>query len=314
MSADSIPILPVIVVGLGVQGLKRRRIAGVDFVAAVDPDNPDADYRHIQDVPVDSYAAALICTPDAPKAALLTFLVEHGKHALVEKPLLFESEAALQRLEDAAHAAGVLIYTAYNHRFEPHFIRMRDLITSGELGEIYSCRLFYGNGTARQVRDSVWRDQGAGVIPDLGSHLLDTCNFWFGSAAGPFELQSASRFENRSPDHAVLVTRGSSPRVELEMTLCMWRNHFTCDVLAERGSAHIESLCKWGPATFTVRSRVLPSGKPHEESITLVQDDPTWRDEYAHFKELISDNARTAFSKDVWIQRMLKPLVNEVGA
>ena len=27
----------------------------------------------------------------------------------------------------------------------------------------------------------------------------------------------------------------------------MWRNHFTCDVLAENGSAHIESLCKWGP-------------------------------------------------------------------
>ena len=30
-----------------------------------------------------------------------------------------------------------------------------------------------------------------------------------------------------------------------------WRNHFTCDVLAEKGSAHIESLCKWGPTTFT---------------------------------------------------------------
>ncbi len=35
------------------------------------------------------------------------------------------------------------------------------------------------------------------------------------------------------------------------MTLLMWRNHFTCDILAENGSAHIESLCKWGPSTFT---------------------------------------------------------------
>ena len=34
--------------------------------------------------------------------------------------------------------------------------------------------MFYGNGTARLVRDSAWRDQGAGVLPDLGSHLLDT--------------------------------------------------------------------------------------------------------------------------------------------
>ena len=51
---------------------------------------------------------------------------------------------------------------------------MRELIVSGELGEIYSCRMFYGNGTARLVRESDWRDQGAGVLPDLGSHLLDT--------------------------------------------------------------------------------------------------------------------------------------------
>ena len=50
---------------------------------------------------------------------------------------------------------------------------------SGVLGKVYHCRMFYGNGTARLVRDSAWRDKGAGVLPDLGSHLLDTINFWF---------------------------------------------------------------------------------------------------------------------------------------
>ena len=40
--------------------------------------------------------------------------------------------------------------------------------------------MFYGNGTARLVRESAWRDAGAGVLPDLGSHLLDTARFWFG--------------------------------------------------------------------------------------------------------------------------------------
>ena len=38
------------------------------------------------------------------------------------------------------------------------------------------------------------------------------------------------------------------------MTLLSWRNHFTCDIFAENGSAHIESLCKWGPSTFTLRT------------------------------------------------------------
>jgi scyllo-inositol 2-dehydrogenase (NADP+) len=66
----------------------------------------------------------------------------------------------------------------------------------------------------------------------------------------------------------------------------IWRNHFTCDVFAENGSAHIESLCKWGPSVFTHRGRVLPSGRPAEQSVTLIQPDPTWELEYAHFKQL----------------------------
>ncbi len=35
-----------------------------------------------------------------------------------------------------------------------------------------------------------------------------------------------------------------------------------------------------------MRTRVLPSGRPPEEAVTLVQDDPTWALEYAHFKTL----------------------------
>jgi hypothetical protein len=59
--------------------------------------------------------------------------------------------------------------------------------------------------------------------------------------------------------------------------------------LAENGTAHIESLRKWGPSSFTQRMRVLPSGRPPEESTTLVQEDPTWAIEYGHFKRLVAD-------------------------
>ena len=113
--------------------------------------------------------------------------------------------------------------------------------------------MFYGNGTARLVRDSAWRDQGAGVLPDLGSHLLDTALFWFGEPAAAFQIHSASRFENRAFDHVAFGARGD-PVLQFEMTLLSWRNHHTSDVFAEKGSAHIESLCKWGPSTFTVRT------------------------------------------------------------
>ena len=205
-----------------------------------------------------------------------------------------------------------MLYTAYNHRFEPHFVKMRELIASGELGRIYSCRMFYGNGTARLVRDSAWRDQGAGVLPDLGSHLLDTCRFWFGDVSDDFQMLAANRFENLAPDHVIIGSETNMPRLELEMTLCMWRNHFTCDVLAEKGTAHIGSLCRWGPTTITHRTRVLPSGRPPETSQTLIQEDPTWAIEYAHFKKLCADRVPTDLSNDLWLQRTLRRLAGKV--
>ena len=91
------------------------------------------------------------------------------------------------------------------------------------------------------------------MLPDLGSHLLDTCRFWFGDIDDDFRSSAVNCFENRAPDHVVIGASTAMPRIELEMTLLMWRNHFTCDVFAENGSAHIESLCKWGPSTFTQR-------------------------------------------------------------
>lgn len=298
--------MKVIVVGLGVQGHKRRRVAGADYVASVDPINKEAQYRSVEEVPVSSYDAALVCIPDEPKADVLGYLLGQGKHVLVEKPLWVKDDEDITRLERQANAAGAVCYTAYNHRFEPHYVRMRDLIASNRLGRVYRCRMFYGNGTARLVRDSAWRDQGAGVLPDLGSHLLDTARFWFGELGDGFEIVSADCFENRAPDHVVMVSKSATPRLEFEMTLLSWRNHFTCDVFAEKGSAHIESLCKWGPTTFTYRERILPSGRPPEDSVTLVQDDPTWAVEYTHFKTLCERRTKTDLSNDRWLNRLLR--------
>jgi predicted dehydrogenase len=298
----------VIVVGLGVQGNKRRRVAGADFIAAVDPANQEAHYRRVEDIPLGDYDAALVCIPDEPKIEVLSYLLGHGKHVLVEKPLWATDDADIERLAELARHHRAICYTAYNHRFEPHYVRMRAVIASGQLGNIYHCRMFYGNGTARLVRDSQWRDQGAGVLPDLGSHLLDTVRFWFGNSDIDFRVISSRCFENRAPDHVVIGSRATTPQIELEMTLLNWRNHFTCDIFAEKGSAHISSLCKWGPATFTLRTRVLPSGRPLEETVTLNEDDPTWALEYEHFKGLCAAGKPADLSNDIWLNRVIRKL------
>ena len=296
----------VIVVGLGVQGNKRCAVAGKEVVATVDPVHPEATYRSLADVPLGRYDAALVCTPDDAKVELLTHLLNNGKHLLVEKPLLASDNQTLEALATIARSKGVVCYTAYNHRFEPHFVRMKHTIESGQLGKIYCVRMFYGNGTARLVRDSAWRDQGAGVLPDLGSHLLDTVLFWFGKPSVPFQIYSCNRFENRSFDHVSFGANGS-PVVQLELTLLNWRNHFYADVFAENGSAHIQSLCKWGPSIFTLRDRKLPSGRPDEEATTLVQADPTWALEYQHFKQLCT-RGESNIENDMWINAVLHDL------
>ncbi len=302
----------VIVVGLGVQGRKRLAVAGKDVVATVDPFNQEAQYRQVRDVPLGHYDAALLCIPDQPKLDTIGYLLGSGKHVLVEKPLFAADSQDLLHLKGLAERHRVVCYTAYNHRFEPHFVRMRQVIASGQLGRIYSVRMFYGNGTARLVRDSAWRDQGAGVLPDLGSHLLDTALFWFGQPQAPFSVYSTSCFENLAPDHVVFGSNGA-PVLHMEVSLLSWRNHFYCDIVAESGSAHIQSLCKWGPSTFTVRDRKLPSGRPDEESVALVQSDPTWEAEYHHFKRLCEQGGGN-IDNDIWINGVLGELGRRVQA
>ena len=296
----------VIVIGLGVQGAKRRAIACAACVATVDPDREEADYRHVGDVPPGSYDAALVCTPDGAKVEILSYLLANKKHVLVEKPLLSGSPGDLEALAKLSGERGVSCYTAYNHRFEPHFRRLGDLLAEGRLGDLYSLRLFYGNGTARLVRDSSWRDSGAGVLFDLGSHLLDTLLYWLGPLEGKFTVFDANAFENRSFDHLVCGVSGR-PSIQLEMTLLSWRNHFTADLFAAKGSAHIRSLCKWGPSSFTLRDRKLPSGRPDEQSWTLAQPDPTWQLEYDHFLKLCETGAGNT-QNDIWIEKVLTDL------
>src|SRR5437764_4158675 len=127
----------VVVVGLGIQGKKRMSIAGPDAVTSVDPINQAAPCRSIREVPLDAYDAALVCTPDEAKLELLEYLLENGKHVLVEKPLLAPDNAALRQLAALGSRTGAICYTAYNHRFEPHFVRMKETIDSGVLGQIY---------------------------------------------------------------------------------------------------------------------------------------------------------------------------------
>lgn len=297
----------VIVVGLGIQGNKRAKFAGLDLFATVDPAKPGVNYKSVKDVPLEKYDAALLCIPDEVKIELITYLLENKKHVLVEKPILSKEVTEIQNLKHLAEKNKTVCYTAYNHRFEPHIVRMKEFIESGKLGKIYSTRLFYGNGTARDVRNSEWRDKGAGVLPDLGSHLLDMILFLYPNFQNRiFKPVAYHSFENTSYDH-VIFHSDADTYVSCEATLLSWRNSFHCDVYAELGSAHITSLCKWGPTVFNTRMRKFPSGMPTQESFPLEQSDPTWEIEYNYFKRLCAKGGHN-LDNDIWISQTLHGL------
>jgi scyllo-inositol 2-dehydrogenase (NADP+) len=300
----------IVVVGLGVQGRKRRTIAGDQVVAAVDPVAPSANYTAIEQVPLADYDAACVCVPDGAKTPILRYLLTHKKHLLVEKPLLAPA-GQIQEMLELSRSNRTACYTAYNHRFEPHIARLKQVLDSGKLGTVYLVRMFYGNGTARDVRNSPWRDHGPGVVSDLGSHLLDTVLFLFGAPREAGQIWSVNRFENLAPDHVHFGYAGR-PAIELEATMVSWRNTFGLDVYAERGSAHIGCLCKWGPSTLTVRERVFPSGRPKETVETLDQPDPTWKLEYDHFVGLCPQGGSN-LENDLWIGGQIQHLAKLAG-
>ena len=304
--------MKILIVGLGVQGLKRKKLLCDHKILTVDKKNKKADYKNIKDVPKKNYDIVFLCTPDNTKYSLLKYCIENGKHILVEKPLWFKTIDQYINLQKLANKKKVLCYTAYNHRFEPHYDNIKKILKSNELGNIYSCRIFYGNGTARLVKTSNWRDKGLGVLQDLGPHLLDIVNIWFRKKF-KYKIVSSNKFENKSLDHVVINSVSKKLRIELEMTMCMWKNTHTTDIIGSKGSAHITSLCKWGPTQIIIRKRKLPSGIPSEKKLTLSIKDPTWSLEHKYFFDLIKRGVKTNFNNDIWIYKSLKNMEIKYG-
>jgi predicted dehydrogenase len=182
-------------------------------------------------------------------------------------------------------------------------------LEEGTLGKVYLCRVFYGNGTAMDVKGSPWRDRGLGALSDLGSHMIDLTLFFFGKPSRSFQLWAGNKFENQAYDHFLMGSTGN-PMLEFEGTMVSWRNTFTLDIFGEQGSVHVFCLCKWGPSTFTLRKRVFPSGRPEEQVDPIETKDPTWALEYEHFKNLCATGASN-IDNYLWINGAMKQLAGK---
>ena len=296
-----------LLVGFGNIGQKRRQLLGERCVATVDPFNAAADYRAPHEYPRDDYQAVILSVPNQAKLELLESFLERGKHVLIEKPLLFPDRRLAERLAALARARGVVWYTSYNHRFEPLIVRLKQELDAGRVGQLYHGRLFYGNGTVGNVVGT-WRDQGLGVLEDLGSHLLDLAGHLLGYAGQEFQAWSLERHESAAFDHGVLASAAGQGALALEMSFVCWKNTFGIDLFGSAGSLHLHGLPKWGPSELIVRERVLPSGVPRERREAQPSGtDVTWQRDLEHFEALATGGgAATSMENDWWISRTLQ--------
>ncbi len=79
--------------------------------------------------------AALVCTQDQQHTAPTLAALRAGYDVLLEKPMATTAEECRQ-LADAAEATGCQLHICHVLRFTDHFIKMRQIIQAGDLGEI----------------------------------------------------------------------------------------------------------------------------------------------------------------------------------
>lgn len=107
-----------------------------------------------------------------------------GKHVLCEKPLALSANDA-RRLYEKAKASPVCAATVFNYRRIPAVTEIRDLIASGELGEIVNILVqFQCEYAADPHLPHSWRYErdraGPGALLDIGTHAIDTARYLCG--------------------------------------------------------------------------------------------------------------------------------------
>ena len=99
-----------------------------------------------------------------------------GKHVLCEKPIALSAAEAEQLRECPPDR---IVLEAFMIRFHPQWLRAREIIRSGELGEIRAINAVftYFNADAGNVRNQA--DIGGGGIMDIGCYPITAARFLF---------------------------------------------------------------------------------------------------------------------------------------
>lgn len=184
--------------GMGIDGhlAAYRQNPRVEVVAACDV-NPEnlaraarlfsipatyADYREMLEREI--LDAVDVVTPNDSHAEISLDALAHRVHVLCEKPLALNRQQAREMLA-VARKTGLTAAVNFSYRNVPAARFIREIIQSGEIGEVYHVIATYNQGwLVNPNSPRVWRlnkaMSGTGVLGDLGSHLIDLVRWWVG--------------------------------------------------------------------------------------------------------------------------------------
>jgi predicted dehydrogenase len=197
------------VVGVGYWGPKHVRVLQtldqVASVAVIDTreDRLQPLVRSFPSVrPYTSLEAALpdvdalvVSTPPSTHLPIALKALAAGKHVLVEKPLATTSAGA-QQLVDAADRQDVVLMAGHTFEYNTAVWRLRELVQSGELGELFyidSCRLNLG-----------LYQNDVNVIWDLAPHDVSIINLLMGRPPTAVQAWGSRHAHRRFEDVAYL--------------------------------------------------------------------------------------------------------------
>jgi len=166
-----------------------------------------------------------------------------GKHVICEKPLGRTADEAYETYK-RVDATGVKAMVAFNYRFVPAVRLARQIIESGELGEIFH---FRGKYLQEWIIDAdfpmVWRlDKdvaGSGALGDLGAHVIDLARYLVGeieTVSGLTATFQPGREVDDAIEAAVAFAGGAVGTIEATRFATGRKNALRWEVNGSRGS------------------------------------------------------------------------------
>lgn len=120
--------------------------------------------------------AVSICTYNATHAECAIYALEKGVNVLLEKPMCVTTEEAVEIMR-AEKKSGKILSIGFQPRLDPNMIKVKEIVQSGVLGEIYYIQT--GGGRRRGIptpfgTSFIQADTGViGAMGDIGCYSLD---------------------------------------------------------------------------------------------------------------------------------------------